>query len=159
MKRNINRSAANADASIKITGVIHVKVLDKDGNIIEERGPKNNTITTVGKAYLATWLAASAQTDRFMSWIGLGEGMTAATANDTELEDELDTRVQGTVSTSSNTWALVSTFNAGVDTGTITETGLFSDETSGTMLARQVFSPITKGAGNQVVVTWNVSFS
>lgn len=140
------------------TGHINFKLFDAEGNLKEERDIKN-VVVTVGKVYMATWLAAATQADYFMKYVGLGTGTTAASASDTALETELATRATGTITSSGAVWQSVSTFNAGVDTGAITEAGIFSASSSGTMLARQVFSAINKGASDSLQVTWQITIS
>jgi len=91
--------------------------------------------------------------------LALGTGVTAASASDTALQTELSTRVAGTLTSSTNVWQNQGTFGAGVDTGAITEAGIFSASSAGTMLARQTFSVINKAAGDSLQVTWQVTLS
>jgi hypothetical protein len=142
----------------KATGFISIKLFDKDGNLKDQRDIKN-VVVTVGKNYLAAWLAAASQAGYFMQYIGLGTGTNAAVAGDTALQTELATRVAGTLSSSTNVWQNVAVFGAGVDTGAISEAGLFSAGAAGTLFARQVFSVINKAAGDSLQVTWQVTFS
>jgi hypothetical protein len=101
--------------------------------------------------------------------VGNTAGFTASAATfqhlpnvgDTNLQTPLPTRVQGILSTpgSINIWQNVATFGPGVNTGAITEAGLFSTSSGGTMYARNVFSVVNKGAGNTFVVTWMITFN
>ena len=143
---------------LKVTGHINFKLFDAAGNVKDERDIKN-VVVTVGKNYLATWLTAATQSDYFMRYIGLGTGTNAANASDTTLQTELSTRVAGTLTPSSNVWQNVASFGPGVDTGAITESGIFSASTSGTMFARQTFAVINKGAGDSLQVTWQITYS
>lgn len=143
---------------VKATGYIRFDLFGPDGKLKEHREIKN-VVVTVGKNFLATWLAAASQASSFMPYIGLGTGTNAANASDTALQTELSTRVSGTLSSIGNVWQNVATFGAGVDTGSITEAGIFSASSGGTMLARQVFGVITKSAGDSLQVTWQVTFS
>lgn len=143
---------------MKLKGHIHITLKGEDGQVKEERDI-NNVVVTVGKTYLATWLTAATQSDYFMSWIGLGSGVTAANASDTDLETPLDDRLQGSLSSVSNVWTNTCTFGAGESTGTVSEAGLFSAVTSGTMFAHQVFTPIPKGASDVLDITWSVTLS
>lgn len=144
--------------TLKITGHINFKLFDNSGSLKDERDI-NNLVVTAGKNYLAAWIASASQADYFMKYVALGEGLTSAQATDTQLESELSTRVIGTVTSSTNVWQNQATFGAGVDTGAITEAGLFSAASSGTMLARQVFAVINKGAGDSLQVTWQITIS
>jgi len=46
-----------------------------------------------------------------------------------------------------------------VNTGNVTEAGIFSANVAGTLLARQVFGVITKAAGDSLQVTWQITLS
>ena len=143
---------------VKLSGRVNYKLFDSNGQIKEVRDI-DNLVVTVGKNYLAAWLAAASQAGYFMQYVALGTGTNAASASDTTLQTELSTRVAGTESSSTNVWQNVATFGAGVDTGAITEAGLFSASSGGTMLARQVFSVINKAAGDSLQVTWQITLS
>ena len=143
---------------LKAKGHITIKLFDKDGNLKEVRDI-DNVVVTVGKNFLAQWLTAATQATYFMQYIGLGTGTNAASAGDTALQTELATRVAGALTNASNVWQNQATFGPGVNTGAITEAGLFSASSAGTMFARQVFSVINKAAGDSLQVTWQVTFS
>lgn len=148
--------------TLKITGHINIKLFGPDGALKQEID-KSNLVVTVGKSYLATWLAAATQSTEFMSYIGLGTGMTAPVVGNTTLQSEFSGggyfRPVGVLTSSTNTWQNQATFGPGNGTGAITEAGLFSTVTLGTMFARQVFSVVTKGAGDTFILTWQVSFN
>lgn len=143
---------------IKASGRIKFELFDASGALKETR-EINNVVVTVGKNFLATWLTAATQADYFMRYIGLGTGTNAANASDTDLHIPSATRVAGTLTPTANVWQNVASFGPGVDTGAITESGIFSASTSGTMLARQTFAVINKGAGDSLQVTWQVTFA
>lgn len=143
---------------IKLSGNINFKLFDETGNLKDEKDIKN-VVVTVGKSYLALWLTAATQSDYFMRYIGLGTGTNAAVAGDTTLQTELATRVAGTLSSSTNVWQNQAIFGAGVDTGAITEAGIFSASTSGTLMARQTFAAVNKGALDTLQVTWQITIS
>lgn len=145
--------------NMKLTGHINFKLFDASGNLKDERDIKN-VVVTVGKAYLATWLAAATQADYFMKYVGLGTGSTAANASDTDLETPLATRATATITAPGGAvWQSVSSFGAGVNTGAVTEAGIFSASSSGTLMARQVFTVINKGASDTLQVTWQITIS
>lgn len=144
--------------NLKLTGAFRIEVRDAHGNLEDFREVKN-VVVTAGKNYLAAWLAAASQASPFMQYLALGTGTTAATTSDTALETELSTRVAGTISSSTNVWQNTATFGAGVNTGAITEAGIFSASSGGTMLARQVFAVINKGAASSLTVTWSITIS
>lgn len=139
-------------------GRIKFDLYDASGNLKETR-EINNVIVTVGKNYLANYLTGVPPTETFMPYVGLGTGTTAAAVGDGNLESALPTRIQGTLTSSTNVWQNQAIFGPGVDTGAITEAGLFSNGSGGTMFARQVFAVINKSAGDTLQVTWQVTFS
>jgi len=143
---------------VGLVGHINLKLYDTDGKLKSEVD-KRNVIVTVGKNFMAAWLAAASQATPFMNYIGLGTGTTAASASDTTLETPIGVRVAGTISSSTNTWTNQTTFAPGVSTGAITEAGIFSALTSGTMMARQTFPVQNKLAGDTIVFTWNITIS
>lgn len=143
---------------MKLTGWIKFDLYDSEGNLKQHEEVKN-TVVTVGKTYLANWLTAGTQSDYFMRYLGLGEGTTGADVSDTDLETPLATRVAGTLTNASNVWQNQGTFGPGVNTGAITEAGIFDAASSGTMLARQVFAVINKAAGDSLQVTWQITIS
>jgi hypothetical protein len=147
--------------SIKITGSVEVVLTDAEGNI-KHRHVDHNVITTIGKTYLAAWLAAPIQAGPFMQYIGLGSGTTPASAADTALQTELTvagySRSTATVSSVNTSWFSVSVFPAGDGTATISEAGIFSAASAGTLFAHQVFSPVTKAATDSITITWTVVF-
>lgn len=148
----------NSAENLKVTGHIRFELFGSDGKLKDTREIKN-VVVTVGKNYLATWLTAATQSDYFMRYIALGTGTNAANASDTTLQTELSSRVAGTLTPSSNVWQNVASFGPGVDTGAITESGIFSASSGGTMFARQTFAVINKGAGDSLQVTWQITFS
>jgi hypothetical protein len=146
------------EETIKLTGHIKLQLFGPDGKLKQEF-EKQNLVVNVGKTYLTGFLAANPQTGTFMPYIGVGTGTAIPTVTDTTLQSPLPTRVAGTLTNSSNTWNNNTTFPAGVDTGLITEAGLFSASSGGTMFARQVFIGFNKQVGDSFVVSWTVSFS
>lgn len=147
---------------IEIKGSVRKQLFDENG-ILKLDQTDHNLIVTVGKNFLAAWIAAASQSGEFMSYVGLGTGNTAPTIGDTALQTELSgggySRQIGTLTSSTNTWQNVDTFGPGNGTGALTEAGLFSTVTSGTMFARQVFSTVNKLSGDTLIVTWQVTFS
>lgn len=146
------------EETIKVTGHIDLKLYDENGQLKDQREVKN-LVVTAGKNYLATWLTAATQSDYFMRYVALGIGTNPAAIGDTVLQSELATRVAGVLTSSLNVWQNIASFGPGVDTGAITEAGLFSASTSGTLFARQVFSVINKAAGDTLQITWQITLS
>lgn len=145
-----------------VEGNVEMTLTDENGNVKQSHA-NHNLIVTVGKNYLAAWLQAASQAGAFMSYIALGTGTTSPAAGDTTLQTEFSgggySRSLGTLTNSTNTWQNSAVFSPGNGTGAVTEAGLFSAITVGTMFARQTFSAYNKAAGDTLTVTWSVSFS
>jgi len=138
--------------NFKVTGAVTIR---KNGEVIREIP---NTIVTVGKNGIAALIAGGSVV---MTHMGVGTGSTAVAAGDTTLGTEVDrnalTTSGGTAST--NTVEYEAVWNAGDGTGSLTEAGLFSASSSGTMLARTVFSVVNKSASDILTITWTVTVS
>lgn len=102
--------------------------------------------------------------------IGLGTGVTAASASDTALQTGVTTGGAGdsgvhAIPTASVTWSSVTTTLTNdtaqaVGTATftatvaVTESGVFNADTNGVMFAHQVFSAINVVSGDSIQFTW-----
>lgn len=144
---------------LKITGKFVVTLFDKNGKI-KDQEYVNNVVTSAGKSYLATWLAASSQSDYFMKYMAIGTGTTAAQTTDTTLESEVLTRSVSSITSNTSTWIAQATFGPHVgSTLAITEAGVFSASTAGTMMSRQVFAVKNKEISDTMQFTWQITLS
>lgn len=115
---------------------------------------QDNLITTAGFALLAQLRIASGTAP---SHIAVGTGSVAAAITDTTLGTET-ARVAATRTQTAAASKYVSTFNAGVATGTLREAGLLNAGAAGTLSNRVVFTnPVTKGATELIVITWIIT--
>jgi hypothetical protein len=123
----------------------------------------SNFITTVGVAGIAARINGSGSPAAY-TYIALGVGTAAAADADTQLASEITTsggaRVSASVSvvttdTAGDTAQLQNTFNfTSGGTFAITESGVLNAASTGTLLARQVFSAINVASGDSLQVTW-----
>jgi hypothetical protein len=147
---------------IQLKGSVKVQLFDEKGNL-KQSHEDHNLVVTAGKNYLTAWLQAASQAGKFMDYIALGTGTTSPASGNTALETELAgggySRVAGTLTNGTNTWTNTATFSPGNGTAAITEAGLFTASSTGTMFARQVFSAYNKAAGDTMVITWTVTFN
>jgi len=150
--------------SLKLQGLISLKVTDKDGNLKDERLIKN-TITNAGLAQIAL-LAGDASAVPF-TYLALGTGTTAADAADTALETESSasglaraaaTVSRATTTVTNDTLQLLHAFTAAASAA-ITECGMFNASSDGTILGRQVFAAINVVSGDIITITYKVSFA
>ena len=138
---------------LSLTGAL---TISRNGEVVREI---KNLVVTSGKALVAANLQGNNVSP--ITYMALGTGTTAADVTDTTLEFELDRNalttsggtVSGAVVTYETTWA------PGDGTGAITEAGLFTASTGGTMLARTVFPVVNKGADDTITVVWDVTIS
>lgn len=146
----------NEDGATAV-GRFSLKLYGADGQLKDERQIKN-VVTTAGLTALAARMAADTPSGKFMTYIGIGTGTTGALAADTTLETEASRKL-GSVSSSMAVFTNTVTFNAGEGTGAITEAGLLSASSGGTLFSRQTFAAVNKAAADSLVVTWNVTLS
>lgn len=131
------------------------------GGKLVERKFVRNLITNGGLAWLAGAITGDTATPTDLKYIGLGTGTTAAAATDTGLETPTaDARATGTVTrvtttTANDTVQIVGTITAG-GARAVTEAGLFSAASDGTLGARQVFSVMNLASGDTLQVTWKI---
>ncbi len=122
----------------------------------------SNLVVSAGSAGVASRINGAGSEAAF-TYIALGIGAVAAAAGDTTLGSEITTnggeRANATASrtttdVTNDTATLVNTFSL---TGTfaITESGVLNAASTGTLLARQVFTAINVVSGDSLEITWN----
>lgn len=136
---------------------VKLELFDGDGLLktIQER---HNLVVTTGLAHIADQLSSSPGGGA-MSHMEIGTGGGAAAAGDTALTTALDRNALTSRTDSGAVVTYVGTWNAGDGTGAITEAGIFNAASTGTMLARVLFSVVNKAAGDTLVITWTLTFS
>jgi hypothetical protein len=139
---------------IALTGKLTISLNDE---IVQET---NNLVVTAGKEWVA---ARMKNTSTVMTHMGVGTGTTAAVIANTALETQHgDGRQTLTTSGGTVAGAVITfhrTFAAGNQTGAITEAGIFTAASGGTMLARTVFGVVNKGALDTMTISWAVTIS
>lgn len=142
---------------LKLTANVKMDLHDEFGNLKDHR-EYHNLITTAGFTKIA--LLSSAFYINQFAYCAIGTGTTAANIADTTLQTET---ARSTIITPTNPSATSITFAttvaAGTGTGAVTESGLLSAASSGTLLCRQVFSAVNKGASDTLTVTWTITLS
>jgi hypothetical protein len=149
--------------NLQIKGRLNIVLTDENG-VVKEVREVDNLVVTVGKQYIASRMIGVASS--VMSHMGIGIGVTAAANGDTALGTELTntsnrpvvSSVQGSGG-NQNQITYTSTFGAGVGTGAVTEAGVFSAVTAGTMLARTTFAAVNKGSSDSIQISWTVTIS
>lgn len=145
----------------RFRGDVCVTVRGPDGQI-KGRRQVTNLVINVGLYHIIDRLADT-QDESAMGWVAIGNDNTAAASGDTALYSELGrvaltSKVQGTGG-NANQLTYSASVPAGTGTGTIVEAGIFNAVSGGIMLARTVFAPIVKGAGDAIDITWILTAS
>lgn len=136
----------------------------RDGRVIERRTVKN-LVTSAGKAALAG-LLNGVVTD-FFEYLAIGTGTTAAAAGDTALQTEITTnggaraaatctRVTTTVTNDTAQLEYTWTFSGSF---AVTELGILSANSGGTLLARSVFAAINVLSGDGLNLKYKIAVS
>jgi hypothetical protein len=157
----------NGIGKLRLKGHVTIEQY-RDGALVDRR-EGHNLVTTVGEAWMAGALSGDVASPETMKYIGLGTGTDAAATGDTTLGTEITTggadeaRATGTQSRvttthANDTYQAVGTvtFNS---SHAVTEAGLFSATSAGSLFARQVFSAINAISGDTLAITWKVAFA
>ena len=137
--------------NLKMKGRLQVSL---NGEVVRDI---DNLVVTAGKGYVASRMKDASATA--MSHMAIGSGTTAAAAGNTALGTELGRVSLTSTTVSSNVVTYVATFAAGTGTGAVTEAGIFTASSGGTMLCRTVFSVVNKGSADSMTITWTVTVS
>ena len=144
----------NTQDGIALTGKLTISLNDE---IVQET---ENLVVTAGKEWVADRMK---DTSTVMTHMGVGTSSTAAALTDTALvAQHSDGRQPLTTSGGVVAGAVITfhrTFAAADQTGAITEAGIFTAATGGTMLARTVFGVVNKGALDTMTISWAVTIS
>ena len=143
----------NTQDGIALTGKLTISLNDE----IEQE--TDNLVVTAGKEWVT---ARMKDTSTVMTHMGIGTGDTAAVIANTDLETVESPRLALSVSGGTVAGAVITyaaTFPAGDHDGAITEAGIFTAVTSGTMLARTVFTVVNKGNLDSMTISWAVTIS
>ncbi len=143
-----------------LIGEVETRLYGKDGLLTSYRKAKNLTVTKGFQNVCDMMGQASGQPPGFQ-YCAIGSGTNAPALANTLLVSELR-RATGVYQRTADTiWKNDATFPAGMGTGTIHESGLFNNatEASQTMLCRQTFGTVVKGASDTLVVTWQYTLS
>lgn len=140
---------------IKVSGKLDIVKTDINNNVLEKIHVPNLVVTT-GKNYIASRMVGNSQ---LVSHMSLGTSSTATSLAQTALVSELSRVVLTSQTSAGNVATFAATFGPGVATGALTEAGIFTASSGGTMLCRTVFNVINKNAGDTITVSWTVTIS
>jgi hypothetical protein len=140
-----------------VTGVAHLVLKDKDGNIKTERMIKNLVVDD-GEEMLADLIGGTA-TD-YIKYIAVGTNSTAPAEANEALNTQTEDRHGVYANRTGSYTEILATFGSGHATAALRESGCFdhATDTQNTMLCRQTFAVINKGASDTLEVTWKITF-
>ena len=137
-------------------GEVFLELIGPDGEL-KHHEMVNNLVVDAGEAHIADRLSSS-PTGNAMSHMAIGTGSTAAAFGDTALGAETDRNALTSATDAANVVTYVGTWAAGDGTNSaLREAGIFNAASTGTMLARAVYSNIDKQAGDTLTITWTVT--
>lgn len=143
-----------------LCGEVESRLYGKNGLLRSYRKSKNLTVTKGFQNVCDMMGKASGQPLGFQ-YSAIGLGTNAPALANTLLVSETARVTGGYTRTADTIWKNDATFGAGTGSGTIREAALFNNSSanSQTMLCRQTFGAITKGASDTLVVTWQYTLS
>lgn len=140
----------------KLKGRVGIKLIDKDGNIKDQKDV-NNLVVNSGLNFILQ--AMNGDTADVMDYIAIGSGTTAAAAGDTTLGTEVVRVQMDSRSIASNVISFSASYGAGIGTATIAEAGIFDASSGGDMLCRVQFGSIVKEAADSLVINWDLTLT
>jgi hypothetical protein len=116
------------------------------------------TITTVGKNWAQDLFQEADAAADALKWHKSGIGVAVAAAANTDLSTGIYSRVAGTQAegASANIYKSVATVNY-TGTRSITEWGIFTTSTGGTLFSRKTFAAKSVANGDSIQFTWNLT--
>lgn len=146
--------------ALKIEACLSAIVFRADGGVEDLGVISRRVVTDAFVDLLVDDLQSSQAAFHSMKYHGAGTGAAAEDATDTALGTEVGSRATGTQAEggSTNIYQSVGTWSFDT-TRAITEHGLFSASSNGTLLDRSVFSAINGGSGDSIQFTYELTCS
>jgi hypothetical protein len=143
--------------SVRLVGRLYVIVLRADGGREDYGLVSTRVVTTAGVNYLVDAFQGTTEPENF-KYHAMGTGNTAEAVGDTALVTEVESRVTGTQTegASANIYRTVATITATAGRA-ITEHGIFSASSAGTLLDRSVFSVINLSTSDSIQFTYDLT--
>ncbi|MHC1572062.1 MAG: hypothetical protein ACXQTL_04865 [Methanosarcinales archaeon] len=142
----------------KVKDHLVVLLLDERGNVKMRAEGHGGSIMGNGFHKVGACVASPTQPAPF-KYVAIGTSGTAVATSQTSLGGEV-ARSEGTFTHDGKyKWSMDCTFGAGTGTGTIQEAGCFNSAADGTMLNRQTFTAIPKGASDTLKIMWDYTLS
>jgi hypothetical protein len=153
----IGLDGSGADDQQEAIDNVELIVRGPDG-AVKRHVTAHNLVTTVGKEKFAERQLASPGTEG-PKFIAVGTGTTAVSEGQTALVTEIKRKEATTRSVSGKVLTLAVVFTAGEATGAVTEEGLFSASTTGSMYARTKYEAVNVAASDSLEIKHTVEFA
>lgn len=142
---------------VRPVGRLYITVQRADGTTERLGLVSTRVVTTAGVNAIVDALHGNFTISDF-KYHGMGTDTTAENASDTDLGTQVESRSEGsqTEGGSANIYRTVATI-AATDSRAVTEHGLFSASSSGTLLDRSVFSAINLASGDSIQFTYDLT--
>lgn len=139
-------------------GRLYLTKHSADGSVTEYGLVSTKVVTDAGVIYLRGILDGTNATGSVFKYHATGTGTTAESATQTALVTEVSSRVIGTQGAggASNVYRTIGTVTYG-GTFAITEHGVFSAASAGTLLDRSVFAAINVISGDSIQFTYDLT--
>lgn len=151
------RATGIQSGEVTPVGRLFVTVFRGDGRVEDIGLVSTKVVTDAGVAFLVDALQGTVEPE-LLRFHAMGTGTTAEAADQTALVTEVETRTSGTLAegASANIFRTVGTISF-TATRAITEHGIFSASSAGTMLDRSVFSAINGISGDAIQFTFELT--
>lgn len=155
LRRSLQSFTGMSD-DVFITGRLYAKKISSTGEVTDLGLVSTKLVTNAGANWIAAFMAGTGTA--VMKYIASGTGTTAPAVTDTALGTEVESRATGTQSSSTNVYTVVGTI-AYASSHAITECGVLSASTAGTLLDRFTFTAINvTGGSDSIQFTVNLTF-
>jgi len=141
--------------SINIQGFVTFDIYDRNGRFVRSIRDRN-LVTAAGKNFFVRRIIGDASTTSFViTDVAVGDGTIPATESDTSLENEVARVEIDSIFDNNNVGTFLTSLEVGVATGTISEAGLYTNESIPTLISRIVLdAPFTKSSNETIQINW-----
>jgi len=141
-----------ATANVKLTA------RRPDGTVFDVR-EVHNLVVNAGLEWVKAQIHDAADGTDVMEYTAVGDDNTAPAVGQTALISQLSTRTQGTYASGATGVCTITGLHTATGSWAVVEAGLFDASTSGTMLARVIFSTINLSTSDELTVEWTITYS
>lgn len=141
--------------------IANVKLSQVRNGVVIDTREVHNIVTTVGKEWVKDRIHnyGTSEAD-FFRYTAIGSDDDPAPAvGDTALNSQLGTRTAGTYASGATGVCTITGTHTATTTWAVVEAGLFDASTSGSMMARVIFSVINLSLDDQLTVEWTITYS